>query len=136
MMELNPCIGIGDIRFGMKRDEVIAILGAKQTWEQWMGGNLNDSLFYPGIILYFDTYNSSGPLPEGRLAQIEVSSEYPCTLFGRELRDVTREIVLSSIAPSTVNHFPNRSVEVPELSMRFYFKPDDTLSGLSIAGKP
>jgi hypothetical protein len=28
----------------MKRDEVIAIPGSKQTWEQWMGGNLNEEL--------------------------------------------------------------------------------------------
>jgi hypothetical protein len=127
MMDINPRIGIGDIRFGMQRDEVIAILGAEQTWEEWMGGNLNDSLFYPGIILYFDAHDSYGPLPEGMLVQIEVSSKFPCNLLGRDLNTITREIVLSSIASSTDKHFPNRSIEVLELSMHFFFKPDDTL---------
>jgi hypothetical protein len=131
MMEVKPHIGIGDVRFGMKRDDVMALLGPKQTWEQWMGGNLNDSLFYPGIILYFDEYDSSGPLPAGKLVQIEVSSDYPCTIFGSELKKITREIVLSGIDASTAKHYPNRSIEAEGLGMRFFFNTDGSLSNLS-----
>ena len=134
-MDINPRTGIGDIRFGMQRDEVIALLGSEQTWEEWMGGNLNDSLLYPGLILGFDAHDSYGPLPEGRLVQIVVSSKYPCNLFGLELKTVTREMVLSSIASSTAKHFPNRSIEAPELNMHFYFKPDDTLCNLGFTAE-
>ncbi len=130
-MEIKPHIGVGDICFGMKRDEVMSLLGTKQTWEQWMGGNLNDSLFYPGIILYFDEYDSYGPLPAGKLVQIEVNSSYPCAIFGCDIRDITREIVLANIAESAARHFPNRSIEAGELRMRFFFDPDDSLTNLS-----
>jgi hypothetical protein len=64
MIKLNPRIGIGTIRFGMKRDQAIAMLGSKQTWEPWMGGKLKDSLFYPGIIL-LRGWRMANPVDDG-----------------------------------------------------------------------
>jgi hypothetical protein len=132
-MDIIPHVGIGGLRFGTKRDEIRAILGSDQTWEAWMGGNLNDSLFYPGIILFFDKYDSHGPMVNGRLVQIAVSSEYPCKLFGCEMKNVTRNFVVSSIAPSEHSRFPPHYFRSEELEMHFFFKPDGALSNLSLA---
>lgn len=46
-----------------------------------MGGSLNDSLYYPGIIFSFDACDLYGPLETARLDQIEVNREFPGTPF-------------------------------------------------------
>jgi hypothetical protein len=53
-MEIIPNIGLGQLRFGMSPSEVQAVLGCHQSYEPWMGGNLNDSLLYPGLIIGFN----------------------------------------------------------------------------------
>jgi len=50
-MEIIPDIGLGSMRFGMSPDEVVALMGEAQTYEDWMGGNLNDSLVYHHQLL-------------------------------------------------------------------------------------
>lgn len=132
-MDIIPHVGIGPLRFGLKRDEVKAILGQDQVWETWMGGNLNDSLFYPGIILFFDEYASDGPLPNGKLVQIAVSSEHPSKLFGCELKRVTRDAVISKVAPDEFSRFPPHYFRSEKLEMHFFFRPDGALSNLSLS---
>ena len=132
-MDIIPHIGIGPLRFGLKPDEVKAILGSDQTWETWMDGNLNDSLFYPGIILFFDEYDSHGPLATGRLVQIEVNATYSCCLFGCELNSVTRELVVSKNAPEQRTRFPPHYFRSEEMDMHFFFNSDGTLSNLSFS---
>jgi len=128
MVEIIPNIGIGDVHFGMLRNEVTMILGEKQTWEEWMGGNLNDSLLYPGIILSFDKHDSFGPLSDGRLNQIEINAKYPCTLFGREIGNITKQFALSNINSAHV--FPSGLIHAAELGMEIFVNLDDTLRGL------
>lgn len=127
MMDLIPHVGVGPVRFGMKRDDVLSVFGSKQTWEHWMGGNLNDSLFYPGIILYFDRYNSHEPLAEGRLVQIETNTSFPGNLFGRRLTKLCHADVMENAGAYVVKTFPNGSVEVPALDMHFWFTPEGGL---------
>lgn len=128
--EVVPNVGIGDLHFGMQRDEVIAILGEKQTWEEWMGGNLNDSLFYPGIILSFDKYDAYGPLPGGCLNEIMITSNYSCILFGQEVENITREFICSKV--DGYQQSPNRSINAPELGMHISFNLNDTIRRLDL----
>jgi hypothetical protein len=63
-MEIFPNIGLGPIRFGMNPSQVQAVLGSDRTYEPWMGGNLNDSQLYPGLIIGFDNCDDRGPLKD------------------------------------------------------------------------
>ena len=53
-MEVIPNIGIGPVRFGMSPAEALAAIPEGQKYEEWMGGNRNDSLLFHGLILGFD----------------------------------------------------------------------------------
>ena len=46
----------------MSPDEVVALMGEEQTYEDWMGGNLNDSLLYHHLIIGFDKYDGLSPV--------------------------------------------------------------------------
>lgn len=75
-MELEPGKGLGPIKFGMTPKEVMSIMGEEQTYESWMGGNLNDSLLYPGIIIKFDSCNSEGPLDNSKVDEIQIAESF------------------------------------------------------------
>ena len=68
-MELIPH-GIGSISLGMSPAQVESILGRHHTYEEWMGGNLNDSLLYPGIVISFNHSDGSGPLDDSQANEI------------------------------------------------------------------
>jgi hypothetical protein len=56
----------------MNPKDVTAAFDEGHVYEDWMGGNLNDSLLYHGLILHFDRCNGAGPLPDSRLNWIVV----------------------------------------------------------------
>lgn len=73
--------GVGPIKFGMPLSQVVEIMGDKQTIEDWMGGNRNDSLMYPGIIIGFNQYDSNGPTPDGIVFEFEIEKSFPNLQF-------------------------------------------------------
>jgi hypothetical protein len=57
----------------------------EQRCEDWMGGNLNDSLLFHRLIVTFDQHGSYGPLPEARLEQMVLHQREDATLYGTPL---------------------------------------------------
>src|SRR5215467_5847811 len=94
-MDIIPNIGVGAVRFGMKPGEVIALFPEAQKYEDWMGGNRNDSLLYQGIIFEFNACNSSGPLANSRLIGIEIFGRKNAVLWGRPIDTWTKEALVS-----------------------------------------
>lgn len=78
-LDVLPGVGIGTIRFGMRCDEVLALIDEPSCHEEWMGGNLCDALLYHGLRLHFSEYNSDGPLPVGRI--IYLWSRRRCSIW-------------------------------------------------------
>ena len=97
---------VGPVRLGMTRDEVLAALGREQTYEEWMGGNLNDSLLYPGLILGFDRCDARGPLAAGRLDEVHAQPRPDWTMWGRPVRAWTR--------PALTEHLRERAAAFEE----------------------
>jgi hypothetical protein len=86
-LHIRPGEGIGSIRLGMRPDEIISIFDEPQLYEGWMGGNLNDSLLFQGLILRFSAWDSSAPLPEGKLVSVTIFQRRGACLFGHPITD-------------------------------------------------
>lgn len=84
-MELIPKVGLGLVRFGMRPSEVKSIFGLGTDYEPWMGGNLNDSLLYPGIIAGFDKCDSRGPLEDSRLVELRINQNADIQFFNKSV---------------------------------------------------
>ena len=70
--EFFPFHGLGPLRFGMTPNDVRTALDEPELYEDWMGGNLNDSLLYRGLICGFDRYDAFGPLADAALTELLV----------------------------------------------------------------
>lgn len=92
-MDITPNVGIGAVRFGMNPAEVVALFPEAQMYEDWMGGNLNGSLLYQGIILGFDKYDGVGPLLNSRLVEIRMFGRKDAVLWGQPVDTWTKEAI-------------------------------------------
>ena len=94
LLEIKPSEGLGKITFGMSPKKVDEIINEEQVWENWMGGNRNDSLMYHGIIFMFDECNSSASLENSKLTDISIYNREDILLFGKLLKDWTEKDLL------------------------------------------
>ncbi len=136
--ELRPLEGIGAVRFGATPNEVRKEFGFNLVWEEWMGGNLNDSLYYPGVVFGFDDHDSHGPLESASLGSVRVNSKFPALLFELPLESLDRERVLAVLAARSIGTkaYPNLSIEAPSLGLHFGFCSDGSFEELVVASRP
>ncbi len=90
ILDIFPWVGLGPLRFGMKPSEVQRAFGEEHAYQDWMGGNLNDSLLYRGLILGFDRHDSPGPLPDSRFVSVVAKGREDIWLFGDRLASWSR----------------------------------------------
>ena len=71
--------------------EVRAAIGEPERYEEWMGGNLNDSVLFHGLICGFDDCDAYGPRPDSALRELRISVPHrgDIMLWGRSLAEWT-----------------------------------------------
>lgn len=122
-LDVKPLVGIGPVTFGMSPPEVIAHLGTGQVWEAWMGGNLNDSLVYHGLVLIFDRCDAYGPLEDSRLEYIDVKQREDVRLYGKAANDWTRPDLLRYLEQNAIEFavLSDGAVSFPQLCFEVGF---------------
>ena len=91
VLHLLPNEGIGNVRFGMNPAQVRSNFPEEETYEDWMGGNLNDALLFRGIIFLFDSEDSFGPLPDSKMTTFIVRGREDVYLGGSPIEWWTLE---------------------------------------------
>lgn len=89
-LDVIPGIGIGRARFGMVPAEVEAALDRPQDGSNWLEGNLNGWLLYPGFRLGFSGCSAARPHPSDRFFEMVARPDSAVRLFGRPLRTWTK----------------------------------------------
>ena len=109
--------------------EVRALLTEPLTYEDWMGGNLNDALCFHGLRLHFDRFDSHGPLPDSSLVELCICGRDDAVLFDQPLFGWSKTLIgdhLQQIGLSP--QFPdNGDIDVAEPYMGMSFGADDRL---------
>lgn len=135
-MDVIPKVGVGRVRFGMSPAEVAAVFPEEQRYEDWMGGNRNDSLLYQGIVFGFDRHDAQGPTAEGRLVEFTVFGREDARLWGRGFADWSRAAVAEHLARGGVRYeiHENGDLSVPACSMTLSFAADGRLEYVEASG--
>jgi len=128
-MEIIPNIGLGHLRFGMSPTQVRALFEEPETYEEWMGGNLNDSLLYKGLIIEFDGHDAYGPLAHSKFCGVRINERVDAVIFGQRLLDWSRSALIDRLEHESVSYIlePSGDVSVAELSLAFSFSDIDQL---------
>jgi hypothetical protein len=122
-MEILPNIGLGEIRFGMRPAEVRERLSETETYEEWMGGNLNDSLLYRGLILGFDAFNAHGPLDDSHFTEARLNHREDAFIWGKNLPAWTKASIADHLKQNTIPYelADNGDLLVPSLFLEMSF---------------
>ena len=126
-LEIKLLKGIGQIEFGMNPSQVISIMDEEQVYENWMGGNLNSSLLFQGMILDFDQHNSNGPIKDSKFCGIKINSRKDIYLFGRKLIEWNEFEFVEVLHANKIQfeQLPNKSIVSKELEFEIYFDKED-----------
>lgn len=81
----------------MRPGEVLAVFGEPRVYEDWMGGNLNDSLFFHGLVFFFSDCDAYAPLPDSTLYEVWVRQREDAFLFDRPMCEWTKEALFGEL---------------------------------------
>ncbi|HXQ35727.1 MAG TPA: hypothetical protein VN843_17055 [Anaerolineales bacterium] len=128
-MEITPNIGLGPLRFGMRPEQVRMLLEEPETYEDWMGGNLNDSLLYHGLVLGFNTNDTYGPLSNSKFCEARINGREDVVIWGKSLCDWRRASVVDYLEQESLPYQLPASgdVNVTALSLELSFGDHDEL---------
>jgi hypothetical protein len=106
-MKVYPNQGIGPVRFGMTPRQAKEAMGIDEVYEDWMGGNLNNSLIYPGLIISFDRCNADGPLPDSKVNGFMANETADVFFNSVKMSRLTRDSLKNMIVcgkPAVLDH--------------------------------
>jgi len=128
-LQIIPNIGIGPLRFGMRPDEVRRRFPEEETYEEWMGGNLNDSLLYRGLILGFDAHDTHGPLADSHFNEVRLNRREDARLWGRGLFAWTKASIRDHLENNSIAYesYENGDISVASLSVAMSFDEAELL---------
>jgi hypothetical protein len=134
-MELIPKLGIGPIRFKMSPAQIESILGSHRTFEDWMGGNLNDALLYPGLVICFSQNDAFGPLPDSQVREIWIHPNNPTTLAGQDVFSLYVKDIESYLKGNGVQYDKHEDKDylwIPEFGWELSFDDDQRIEFIKI----
>jgi len=128
-MEIYPNKGIGGIEIGMNPDAVKEIIGYDLIYNEWMGGNLNDTLFYSDLIIGFNDCDSDAPLPDSHVVEFRANDSNRIEFNGFTLSELSREKLASMVVQGIKAKLnKNQDVIFQKLGISFAFNENGTVS--------
>lgn len=130
-LEIRIKEGLGDIRFQMPVEEVVALLGNADEVE-----NIDNAADEPTTVLHYNemgiTLFCEGENPQ--LACIDIDNE-ECTLFGKKVfdmdeRDIVKLMVANNYTEQDADEedWGERRISFPEGNIDFYFDEGELVS--------
>ena|SRR5258706_13563816 len=128
-MELIPQ-GIGLIILGMPPAQVENILGKNHIYEDWMGGNLNGSLLYQGMVISFNRSDANKPLEDSQANEIWIHSNCPALLEGQDVFSLYKRDIEKILTTKEVNFESSNDIWVSEYGWNFCFDENARVSDI------
>jgi hypothetical protein len=127
-MEIYPNKGIGNIKFGMNPCSVKEIMGSDLVYKDWMGGNLNDALFYSDFIVGFNDCDTDEPLPDSRVVEFRANDGDRVKFNGVALASLSRDSLASMVVQGVKAVVDkNQDVIFQELGVSFGFNENGSV---------
>ncbi len=91
---------VGPFSLGMLYEDVKKMLDEPEVYEDWMGGNLNDSILVQGLVLGFDV----GLFPGAKLDCFDLRYREGAMLFGKKLEEWRLDLFEGFLKDSGVDY--------------------------------
>lgn len=121
---IDPLSGIGNIKFGDTAKSVKESLGSELYFEDWMGGNLEDFLFYKGLLIGFRGEHGDHPNDNSEVSMIIIkASIYELILWKEIISNFSKKQLITFLNKKGIRfkELNNNTLQCTELDMNFYF---------------
>ncbi|MEM6274946.1 MAG: hypothetical protein AAF735_06865 [Myxococcota bacterium] len=119
LFEIALGCGLGPVRFGMSPADVTRLHGESGEVEEWMGGNRNNCLCYPGLLFGFDRCDSSGPTADAKVEFIDLYRHPNAVLFDKAMTAWLRNDLMEELSRRGLASKPMPSGDIQVASMIF-----------------
>lgn len=100
MYEISLAEGFGPIKFGSPPSVVKSAWGCELYYEDWMGGNLENFLYFRGLLVGFRGEVEDHPTESSHVCMFQVKTVHPIRLWGQEITQATRQEIESLLSES------------------------------------
>lgn len=137
MYEISIRKGFGPIKFGSTPSEVKSSWGGDLYYEDWMGGNLENFLYFKGLLIGFRGEVEDHPTENSHACMFQVKTVHPLSIWGQEITSATRKDIelLLNANNQRFKVLPNGIVQCIEQDLQFHFNAVGTLDEVYFASK-
>ena len=123
MYEVSLENGLGPIKFGFRPNQVKSMLGSELHYEEWMGGNLENFLFYKGLLIGFKGEIESSPSEDSFVCMFQVKTTHPLYIWGKEITRATKPEISKMLAQQNIKFamLTNGNFESEDGKLQFNF---------------
>ena len=135
MYEIILNHGLGEIEFGSKPSEVKSKLGNDLYYEDWMGGNLENFLFYKGLLIGFRGKITEHPTENSTLCMFQVKTVHPLSLWGQEITRASKTDIEDLLSSNKMKYrtLSNGILQSKDREIQFTFKGSGNLDEVYFA---
>lgn len=123
MYEISLANGLGPIKFGARPSEVKSAWGADICYEDWMGGNLENFLYFKGLLVGFRGEIKDHPTENCHVCMFRVKTVHPLSLWNQEITNATKQGIVSLLNAKKQEYkvLPNCIIRCIEEELQFRF---------------
>ena len=127
--------GLSEIQFGFRPSQVKSILGTELFYEEWMGGNLENFLYYQGLLIGFKGDIENCPTENSFVCMFQVKTIHPVSIWGQEISQATKQEIESLLIAKNIEYatLSNGSIESADNKLQFSFNIANTLDEVYFA---
>lgn len=127
--------GLGPIKFGFAPSEVKSICGSDLCYEDWMGGNLENCLYYKGVLVGFRGEVEDHPTENSHVCMFQVKTVHPLSLWGQEITSATKQEIESLLTSNKQKYkiLPYGIVQCTDQELQFHFNESGSLDEVYFA---
>ena len=108
--EIIPGKSVGPFVLGQHINEIRERITEPVVFEEWMGGNLNDSILLQGLVLNFDKYDANGPVENSKFVSYRLYKRINTSIFGKLCQHWTLEEMQLYLKKQSIEYVVEKEV--------------------------
>ena len=123
MYEISLREGFGPIKFGALPSEVKSAWGSELYYEDWMGGNLENFLYFKGLLVGFRGEVDEHPSEKSAVCMFQVKTVHSLIIWGQEITHASTESIEGLLKTNNAQYkiLPNGIIQCTDQELQFYF---------------
>ncbi len=135
MFEISLTEGFGPIKFGALPSEVKSVWNSDLYYEDWMGGNLENFLYFKGLLIGFRGEVEDHPTERSHVCMFQVKTVHPLMFLGQEITLATKQQIQTLLLKNNYKFkiLENGIVQCIDKELQFHFNAANILDEVYFA---